>query len=406
LLRERHPAWTVEQIKSALELTGGPVYSSSSHTSEVTSIRQGGGLIYLPRADDPKIFAAPTGISFGLLHPGGRAARSVRLTNAGGGAGTWSVAVEQRGDVGAVSLTAPATVAVPANLALSASVGAGAAESDVTGFVVLTKGPNTRRIPFWLRVTSPQLPRHRQGRVRRTGTYRGNTSRQQALVDTYRYPDNPSGAGIPADLRGPEEVFRFRLTRRVANFGIAVLAQAPGVSIQPRVVASGDENRLTGYPALPINLNPYLAAFFHPAPAAGAVLPEPGAYDLVFDSTSRANAGRFTFRFWINDKTRPTVRLLTRRVSHGGSLRLRVADRGSGVDPALLDATVDGVQLPVSYSRPKRVATVSLARIGALTRGRHKLVFQASDYQETRNMEDVGPILPNTRTLTTRFRVR
>src|SRR5204863_9911241 len=110
LLRERHPAWTVEQIKSALELTGGPVYSSSSHTSEVTSIRQGGGLIYLPRADDPKIFAAPTGISFGLLHPGGRAARSVRLTNAGGGAGTWSVAVEQRGDVGAVSLTAPATV--------------------------------------------------------------------------------------------------------------------------------------------------------------------------------------------------------------------------------------------------------------------------------------------------------
>jgi hypothetical protein len=304
------------------------------------------------------------------------------------------------------SVTTPATVQAPGSLEVRVSVGSGAGESDVTGFVILSKGTDTRRIPFWLRVTSPQLRRHRHGRLRRTGTYRGNTSGKPALVDSYRYPDNPSGAGIPVDLRGPEQVFSVRLTKRVANFGVAILREAPGVSIQPRVVAHDDENRLTGYPALPINLNPYLAGFFKPESVAGAILPEPGTYDVVFDSTSRATAGRFTFRFWLDDRTRPTVRLLTHGVAAGGSLRLKVVDRGSGVDPRLLGATVDGVRIPVSYSRASGIARIALARLGPLTAGAHTLVFQASDYQESRNMEDVGPILPNTRTLRTRFRVR
>ena len=31
--------------------------------------------------------------------------------------------------------------------------------------------------------------------------------------------------------------------------------------------------------------------------------------------------------------------------------------------------------------------------------GKHRLRFQVSDYQESRNMENVPPILPNTRVL-------
>ena len=31
--------------------------------------------------------------------------------------------------------------------------------------------------------------------------------------------------------------------------------------------------------------------------------------------------------------------------------------------------------------------------------GKHSLSVTASDYQETKNMEDVGPVLPNTRVL-------
>jgi subtilisin family serine protease len=407
LLRERHRSWTVEQIKSALELTGTPVYTSPSRSAEVPSTREGGGLIYLPSADDPKIFAAPTGLSFKLLHPGQSASRAVQLSDAGGGAGPWSVSIEQRGDEGSVAVTAPGTVSVPGALDIQASVAAGAPQAEVTGFVVLTLGTDSRRIPFWLRVTSPQLGRQRHGRLVRTGTYRGDTSGRPALVDTYRYPDNPSGLRIPVSLDGPEQVFTVRLTNGVANFGVAVIGHAPGVSIQPRVVARDDENRLTGYPALPVNINPYLPLFLVGLePVAGAVLPSKGPYDVVFDSTSRSNAGKFTFRFWIGDRTRPSARLLTRSPKAGTPLRLQVSDRGSGVDPESLIATVDGRNERVAYSRSKNLATISPARLSGLSPGRHKLVFQASDYQESRNMEDVGPILPNTRMLTTSFRLR
>jgi hypothetical protein len=41
-----------------------------------------------------------------------------------------------------------------------------------------------------------------------------------------------------------------------------------------------------------------------------------------------------------------------------------------------------------------------------LSPGRHRLLFEASDYQETKNMENVPPILPNTASLRATFTVR
>jgi hypothetical protein len=38
-------------------------------------------------------------------------------------------------------------------------------------------------------------------------------------------------------------------------------------------------------------------------------------------------------------------------------------------------------------------------RTNGLRAGRQALVVKASDYQETKNMENVGPVLPNTRVL-------
>jgi len=45
-------------------------------------------------------------------------------------------------------------------------------------------------------------------------------------------------------------------------------------------------------------------------------------------------------------------------------------------------------------------------RVGKLARGRHRVAAVVGDYQEAKNMEDVGPILPNTRTFSATFRVR
>jgi hypothetical protein len=187
----------------------------------------------------------------------------------------------------------------------------------------------------------------------------------------------------------------------VANFGVVVLSRFRGVRVQPRVVRAGDENRLTGYAGLPLNLNPYLPNLNRLSPAAGAARPDAGAYDVVFDTPSRRVAGKFTFRFWIADTTPPRIRLLTPRLHAGSPVRIRVTDAGSGVDPASLHATLDGVAVPVRYRAG--LAEISTLALGA---GRHRILFRASDYQEAKNMENTGPILPNTRSLSARFTVR
>ena len=400
LLLQRHPGWTPAQVKSALALTGRPVWTDATQTRQVLPTRQGGGLIDVAAANDPLLFAAPSAVSFRFLHRGGSASIPVTLTDAGGGAGPWTVTIQTLAAAGGTTVSAPNVVSVPGSLQLHASATAAAQQGDTTGFVVLSRGVVTRRIPFWLRVTAPQLGKDRHRTLRRPGTYRGNTARGAARVGCYRYPSDPSPLGIAACLNGPEQVFRVMLARPVANFGVVVLSHARGTRVQPRVAHAGDENRLSGYAGLPLNLNPYLPTFDHLSPTAGAIRPDAAAYDVVFDTPSRRVAGKFTFRFWIGDTKPPLLRLLTRRIRVGGLLRLRVADAGSGVDPTTIHATLDGRGVPVRYRRGR--ATISTRALG---RGRHRLVLRASDYQETKNMENSGPILPNTGRLSVPFTV-
>jgi hypothetical protein len=166
-------------------------------------------------------------------------------------------------------------------------------------------------------------------------------------------------------------------------------------------VIADDENHLTGYPGLPLVINPYVDSFGAPRPVAGAVRPGAGTYDVVFDTTAGTRTGPYTFRFWVNDVTPPSVKLLTPAPKPTVGLQLAVADAGAGVDPRSLTATIDGKSVDVSFTRGR--ATI---RLGVLAPGRHRLVFSASDYQELKNMENVPRILPNTTTFTAAFRVR
>jgi hypothetical protein len=342
------------------------------------------------RANEPKVFAAPSSVGFGLLRRGARVARGLELTDAGGGAGPWTVALAPQTQTAGVTLNVPSAATVPGRLDLSVAASSQAAEREVMGFVVLARGSERLRIPYWMRVTAPRLARHRTTPLTRTGTHRGNTRGRPALVSRYRYPENPASAGVPATLAGPEQVFRVRIRGPVANFGVAVLS---GRGVQPRIVVAGDENRLAGYTALPLNMNPYTAGFERAEPTSAVLRPAAGTYDVVFDSASRATAGRFTFRFWLGDVTPPAVRLATPAVQ-GSTLRLSVTDRGSGVDPRALTVAVDGVTRPLRYNRSTGLALVD---IGGLRAGRHTIVFDAADYQETKNNENVLRILPNTR---------
>ena len=390
LLRQRHPTWTPAQIKSALVLTGAPVHNGG--TAEVNPLREGGGRIDLVRADQPLVFASPTNLSFGLLKPGATAQHSVSLADAGGGAGVWNVTTS----IADAPFSLPAQATVPGSLSVRAVVPRSAREGEVTGFVILSREGNRRRIPFWVRVERPRLRLDRKVALVRPGEYAANTSRGAAHVSSYRYPDVlPGHAAFPVRLSGREIVYRVHIRRRIANFGVAVIARNRSVVVEPRIVRNGDENRLAGYTALPFDQNPYRSGFGRHRPVAGVALPGPGVYDIVFDTPRGARSGGFRFRFWQGDVRPPSVRVLGVR---NGFLELAVRDGGSGVDPVSLQARIDGDFVPVTFGSGR--ARLSLA---GDARGRHTLSFTASDYQETKNMENVARILPNTRTVRTTF---
>ena len=130
-------------------------------------------------------------------------------------------------------------------------------------------------------------------------------------------------------------------------------------------------------------------------------MPAPGTYAVVFDSPTRAGAGAFRFRLWIGDTTPPSTKLTTRSVRVDLPLRVRVRDAGAGVDAGSIEATIDGRSVTARLVGDEvRIRTIGIAP------GTHRLRLSVADYQETRNMENVARILPNTRVVNASVTVR
>ena len=401
LLRQRHPDWTVEQIKSALVQSG---VDSVVDEDRVADPRfQGGGVVALARADRPLVFANPSSLSLGLLPGTGWTRRLlIPIADAGGGGGAWRVSVRPLQKVRGMSLTPLTTqVLVPEEVTLELRAAGPVRDGDVSGYVELQRGNDVRRIPYWGRRTRQRLARHQVVELRRPGVYTSTTVGRSSLVSRYRYPEAPTGVGVTTTLRGPERVFRVRITKRVANFGVVIVRRGRSSRVEPRVVAGLDENRLTGYAGLPLNHNPYLDEFREGILAAGSLSPTPGEYAVVFDSPTRAGSGTFTFRYWVNDVTPPVLRVRERSVAQGRPLVVSATDPGAGVYPDSIRASIDGSRVQGVLRR----AAITFAT-SALSPGTHRLRLRVSDYQEAKNTENVGPILPNTRTVTVTFRVR
>ncbi len=387
LLLQSHPSWTVQEVKSALVSTAVPARADGH---EASTLREGGGRIDIPVANTPLLFTQPTALGWGLVQRGDIRTTNLVTADAGGGAAPWTVSVAAQSLPTGAKLTALApTVSAGQTLALRLTVSKHASTGDGTGFVVLTRGSDVRRVPFWFHVEVPQLQLDPHRTLTRPGVYAGDTTGLPSRVSTYLYPTRGLAFGVPTRLGGPEEVFRFRLRKPVANFGVVLLSG--GAHVSPRLVRNDDENQLVGYTAIPATLNPY-GNFGSPAPVVGAVLPTPGVYDFVFDTPTGARPGPFRFRFWINDTTPPAITLLTRTVTAGTPIRLTVRDAGSGVDRGSIYVVRGSRLVPFTYRR----GILSIPTSKAVT-GRVRIVVHASDFQELKNMEDVGPVLPNTR---------
>jgi minor extracellular serine protease Vpr len=415
LLLELHPGWSAQQVKSALVSTAGPAYDDTAETHEAPVLLEGGGLVNLPRAADPGLFTDPTSLSFGDLNVSGGAQSQgmlVRLTDAGDGAGTWTVSVAPQSSSAGAALDVPGVVTIAAggetDVTITASASASAEKGDDYGFVVLRNGTKTLRIPYLFLVTKPGLAAATPVPLKTLQT--GDTRSGASHADFYRFPDAPFGpapnylAAPTENEDGAEQVYVTHLDRAVTNLGVSVLQQSANSEIDPFLLGSLDENDVQGYAGTPVNANGLMFDYRVDVEAAGAQFPAPKDYYVAVDSasdlfTGQPLPGRYQLRSWVNDVKPPTVKLLTRRVAPGRpTIAARIRDAGSGVDPFSLVIGYKQVLVgAAAYDPVSGIAVFPLpAEAPALT-ARTAATIQASDYQETKNVNTSGSeIMPNT----------
>jgi minor extracellular serine protease Vpr len=422
LLLQLHRGWTPAQVKSALVSTAGPAWADTARTHEAPVPLEGGGLVSLPGAANPRIFTDPVSLSFenlDLTHGAASTALLVRLTDAGGGAGTWQVTVTSQAATAGVSVDVTGIVSIPpggeADLPVVARAAADAVPGENYGFVVLRQGSVERRVPYFFLVEKPALATEPvlQLKPRVSGDTRKGTSH----VDTYRYPVAPFGNAPdtpPMNEDGAEALYGTLLNEPAANAGVSIVSSSPGARIDPFYLGARDENSVQGLAGTPVDVNELTYDYLDPISAAGASFPRDQTFYVAVDSgrerfTGRSEAGHYVLRSWVNDVTPPSIHLLTVRVSTGRPvLAVRTLDSQSGVDPLSLAIGYKQILVGASaYDPLTGVATFPLPQDApALKAGPMHLRVLSSDFEEAKNVNTTGTsVMPNTRTSSVRIDV-
>jgi hypothetical protein len=420
LLLQRHDAWTPQQVKSALMSTAGAAWGNTARTKEAAVTLQGAGLVNIPRADDPQIFLSPASVSLGLISVvAGAASRSmmVHVTDAGNGAGNWAVTLQSQTASTGATISTPTLAALSPGGAVDLTVGvqaaADAVAGDNMGFIVLTKGNVTRRIPYYFEVSRPALANVPV--VALKNGVSGNTAAGTNRVSEYRFPSWTFGP--PADYgsttpavaeKGSEKLFTTTITGKPVNFGVYVYSQSANAQIDPWVLGSKDENDVQGYAGVPVNVNGMMYDYRADIEAAGANYPLAKRYYVAVDSgsnpfTGSSLPGRYTLRMWVNDVKPPSLKLLTTTVAAGRPTVVAVAkDTQSGIDPLSLVLNYNSNILigAAAYDPETGLALFPLPTAApVMAIGKKKaVVLGGSDNQEAKNVNPPGgPVMPNTR---------
>jgi Bacterial Ig domain len=175
--------------------------------------------------------------------------------------------------------------------------------------------------------------------------------------------------------------------------------------VEPWLLGAPDENTVQGYAGTPVNVNGIMFDYLGDVGTAGAVFADPGKYYFSVDSrrdpfTGKSLAGSYVLRSWVNDMTPPRASLLTTKVAAGRpTIALHVTDSQAGVDPYSVVFGY-GNQLVGAAAFDPKTGTIVVplpADASALNAGHPKVLLVASDYQEAKNVNTIGPnALPNT----------
>ena len=424
LLLQQHPTWSSWQVKSALMSTAGPAWGDTARTQEAPVLLEGAGLANALDANDPKVFTDPQSLSFERIDVSTGAQRKsmlLTLSDAGSGAGTWTVSLAPQSQTSGITIDVPGSVtiapggdvAIPVVVRAAADAGTG----ENFGFVVVSGNGVQRRVPYAFLLERPALRTLTAVPLKKLQT--GDTAAGSSLVSTYCCPSEPFGPppnyiGSPMNEDGSEHLYYTEINEPVVNFGVSVLASSPGALVDPFVLGSPDENNVQGYAGTPTDVNALTYDANIDIGAAGAQFPRLQRFYVAVDSradpfTDKPLKGKYLLNAWVNDLTPPFVRLLTTRITAGRPLIVAEAiDLGSGVDPLSLVINYNKALVGASAYDP----LTGLIVFGIPTTapkfkpGKTNAIVLASDYQESKNINTVGnDIYPNTTFLRTKIMV-
>ncbi|HUQ22932.1 MAG TPA: S8 family serine peptidase [Gaiellaceae bacterium] len=415
LLLQRHPNWTPRQVKSALVSTAASAWADTARTVEAPVLTAGSGEADVVAANDPKLFTDPVSLSYSDVNVShGTASKSMLLavSDAGGGAGSWTIEVRPQSQPSGVQIIVPGTITLTpggdAQVPVTVRAAGDSSVGEAYGFLLLRRGSVTRKVAYALLVTRPGLE---QAPVIPLGQFQsGDTRKGVSRASVYRYPaaafgPAPSYVGAPVNEDGAETLYRIRIDEPAINLGAAVIAASPGALIHPWVLGSPDENDVQGYAGTPVNVNNLTLDFPLDIGAAATVFPRTKSYYVSVDSgrdqfTGRSLAGSYVLRAWVDDLQPPLLGLITSRVAAGRpTIALRVLDLGAGVDPySLVIGYRQALVAAAAYDPVSGIAIFPLpAQAPALRPGKQLLSASAADFQEAKNVDSVGDeLLPNT----------
>jgi minor extracellular serine protease Vpr len=415
LLLQRHPNWTPRQVKSALVSTAATAWADTAQTVEAPVLTAGSGEADLLAANDPKLFTDPVSLSYSDLNVShGSASKTLLLaaSDAGGGAGSWTIEVRPQSQPSGVEIVVPGSITLApggeTQLLVTVRAAADSAIGEAYGFLLLRRGEITRKVAYAMLVTRPGLE---QAPIVPLSQFQsGDTRKGVSRASAYRYPaaafgPAPSYFGAPVNEDGAETLYRIRIDEPAVNLGAAVIFSSPGSVVHPWVLGSPDENDVQGYAGTPVNVNNLTIDFPLDIGAAATIFPRTKAYYVSVDSgrdqfTGRSLGGSYLLRAWVDDLQPPLVGLVTNRVAAGRpTIALRVLDLGAGVDPYSLVIGYGRALIgAAAYDPASGIALFPLPKQApALKKGKRLLTASAADFQEAKNVDSVGDeLFPNT----------
>jgi subtilisin family serine protease len=163
LLKQLHPTWTPDQIKSALMTTATEdVWLNPAKVTIAGVLDRGAGRIDLTRAGTPGLTLDQPSLSAREITAGRQVDFTLRATDVSGAGGTWDVSAVKTGSAATVAnfeiTPGGASITVPPNgtatLAVRIEALAAAVPGEYEGKVVLSNAATGRtlHVPVWLRV--------------------------------------------------------------------------------------------------------------------------------------------------------------------------------------------------------------------------------------------------------------